>query len=402
MTNHHDLSIRTRSASPTVSDTSDMNVLSTSHSPVSDYEIFLSQPSTPTFTVGPSTSRLREANGRFVPRGQASNFSSASRSPTMLPSTPYPSLRQMYRARAVQGNFPPAGAKSPAWTVGQGGFGTMDILPQEVRQMIFGLAFGSQRDNPVTVRTCCGPDTTEQIRDACRKHGIVAKRDAGRFNMLRVSKAMREEASWVVYYNTALLLDMNETMVPYMSRSHSSRSLRIAGNSLRTNERKSAFWLNAARFRCVHLRVPEDTAKWGVPVKFTRYLLQASMMFCKLWADVPSGNSGRTVRFVRIHLGSMFGEMLPYNMESQAAARYGELLDWLCTHSPTAEPDFDALASECTHNLHCMLDLAGKHQARYKWDVTVQTHLDRKDEDGLDELRRFQNRCEKNGVAIIR
>ncbi|KAF2848989.1 hypothetical protein T440DRAFT_469736 [Plenodomus tracheiphilus IPT5] len=298
-------------------------------------------------------------------------------------------------------NYPTTAVAGPMpWVVGQGGFGTLDTLPREVRQMIFGYAFDSRRGNPVTVRTCCGPDTTERLRDACRKHGLVAKRDAGRFNILQVSKAIRVEASWVVYVKTALLLDMNERMAPYIPNFQLSRSLRLVGDYLLNNKRKSNFWQSASRFRSVNLRVPESTVKHGVPEAFTGHLLRTTIIFCKLWEQTdplqPSGIS----RFVRVHLGSMFQEMLPFNMESQAAARYGELLDWLCRHSPTAEPDFDRAASVCMHNLQCMLETAGNYSGRYKWGVIVQTLLDRKDEGGLEALHKFQISCAKNGVEI--
>jgi len=267
----------------------------------------------------------------------------------------------------------------------------MHVLPREIRQMIYGYAFGSDPDYPVTVKECCIPDTMDRYRSADRKHGILAAPGTHRFNILQVSKAMRMEASWVVYYTTPLILDMNHTIAPYLL----DHTLYFGKN----DKKKWNFWTTAAQFHKVHLRVPESTLKYGDPGIFTEYLLRTTIMLCTLWEDIPSQVG--ILRFVQVHLGSMFQEMLPFNMESQASDRYGELLDWIFMWHPTVEPDFEGIALQCAYNLQRMLSVAGSYQGKYQWTMTARSQLEENDEGGLKELRELEAGCEKNGIGFI-
>jgi hypothetical protein len=109
------------------------------------------------------------------------------------------------------------------WVVGQGGFGALEVLPMEIRQEIYAYAFDV--DRAVTVKRCCLPGKTQRERDNCPKHGN--KSTGGRFNVLQVSKAMRNEAMFVVYCKGSLFLDTGNAIAPYLDgwRSTSIRGI---------------------------------------------------------------------------------------------------------------------------------------------------------------------------------
>jgi hypothetical protein len=153
---------------------------------------------------------------------------------------------------------------------------------------------------------------------------------------------------------------------------------------------KSAIWKTAAQYRSVKIVISENMLQHGDPAIYTDRLLGIATMLCKEQGAMKS---------VHVTLGSLFHQMLPFNMDSQAASRYGELLDWLCTHSPCAEPDFDKLAVEAAHNLQRLVSIVGKH-GHAEWKVCVKTQIDHKDEGGASALHSFQIACAKNGVEF--
>lgn len=282
---------------------------------------------------------------------------------------------------------------------GYGGLGSMEVLPREIRQMIYGYAFGSGMDSPVTVKRCCTPDTKDQVRSACPKHGISAAIGACRFNILEVSKAMNEEALWIVYRKTPLLLNMDHTIVPYLYNYVALRTPRHHLLFAQNKRRKLYFWTTASRFHTVLLRVPESSVKYGVPERFTDHLLRTTVMLCNSWDQVPSQPG--ILRFFHIRLGSMFKEMLPFNMESQASDRYEELLDWIAMWSPREEPDFDEAALQCAYKLQRIVSIVGSYKGQYQCTIAAESKLEEKDEGGLQALRELEAGCEMNGIRFI-
>ena len=276
------------------------------------------------------------------------------------------------------------------WAVGEGGFGTLDTLPREIRQIIYGYVLDV--DRPVKIKACCGPDTTTRERNACRKHNT----NSGKFNVLQMSKAINDEASWVLYSKGSLQIEVHHPVTPYLD-GH-LKSLRHLGKSITQNKRKMTLWAVAARFRFVNIRVPESNLRYGDPAKFTGQLLEIACLLSNAWESIQPVMT--PTNFVQLDLGTLFHQMLPFNMESQAQDKYGELLDWLSINYPCAEPDFDQIAAEAEQNLKKLASVVGMHLGRSQWKFVATTDLDEKDEGGADALRAFQVSCARNGVEF--
>jgi hypothetical protein len=280
------------------------------------------------------------------------------------------------------------------WVIGQGGCGALEALPMEIRQEIYGYAFDV--DTPVTLKQCCIPGKTKRERDTCRKHGVGTATGGGRFNILQVSKAMREEAMYIVFGKGSFSLDTGDAMAPYVAGWRST-SMRGIINLVQRDAAKSAIWKTAAQYRFVKIDVSEQMLFNGDPTVYTDRLLGIATMLCK---EQEQGEESTTMKSVHVSLGSLFHQMLPFNMDSQAARRYGDLLDWLCQHSPGDEPDFDKMAVEAAHNLTRLMYIVGKHAGHAEWKVYVKTQISEKDEGGAAALRSFQIACAKNGVVF--
>jgi hypothetical protein len=278
------------------------------------------------------------------------------------------------------------------WITGKGGSGALGKLPKEIRQEIYAYSFGTAR--PVTLKNCCGPNTTERERDACRKHGVAAGIDVGRFNILRVSKEMRDDAMWVIFNQGCLSLDTMNAIAPYLKGCR-SKGQRGVADVIQNDKWKSAMWNTASQFRFTTIDVPENMIQFGDPTVFTDRLISIATLLCKEQHGIQT-----VKRSVHVKLGSMFHQMLPFNMESQGESRYGELLDWLYVNYPYNDPDLDKLTLESEHNLQRLLSIIGKHSGRSQWHIFAKTEIDEKDEGGERALRAFQVGCANNGVVF--
>jgi hypothetical protein len=272
----------------------------------------------------------------------------------------------------------------------------MSLYDLHVRYILtsyINLGYAFDIEQPVTVKYCCTPGKTKRKLNACPKHGRGTKPDSGRFNILQVSKAIREEAMWVVYGNGSLTLDTTHVIAPYVD---GCRSTSMRG--IQRDTARSAIWKTAAQFRTVKIGVPEGQLQQGDPGVFTVRLLSIATMLCKEHQD----KADTVMKSVKVDLGSLFHEMLPFNIASQGPPRYGELLDWLCAHSPIADPDFDKLASEAAHNLQRLLFIVGKHAGHAEWKMAVKTQICEDDKGGAAALDSFQDACDMNGVVFER
>jgi hypothetical protein len=160
--------------------------------------------------------------------------------------------------------------------VGDGGFGTLDTLPREVRQIIYGYALDVL--TPVTVQKCCGANTTRRERNACRKH------DSSKFDIFRVSKAFQLEASWVLYSQGSLHIEVDQSIAQYLVGD--TRSLRHLGKS--TDKEKKAIWAVAARFRHIYVSIPEETFRLRDLNLYFRQLVEVVCLLSK--AQETSGD----------------------------------------------------------------------------------------------------------------
>jgi hypothetical protein len=183
------------------------------------------------------------------------------------------------RCEALEPFSPTPESGSPLfWVVGHGGFGTVNVLPKEIRQIIF--AHTLDIDRPVTVKKCCGPNTTTRERDACWKHGFSKQTVGSRFAVLQVSKAISHESSWVLYNQGRLCIAVDEGVKPYLSKGH-SRNLRHLSNTVQKTGRRTMIWMAAARFRFIRVWVPFDQHIWGDPEEFTGHLVEVACLLGK-------------------------------------------------------------------------------------------------------------------------
>jgi hypothetical protein len=275
----------------------------------------------------------------------------------------------------------------------------MTILPKEIRQIIFSHALDV--DRPVTVKQCCGPNSTRRMRDACHKHTVTRKLSTGRFNVLFVSKATKHEAAWVLYNQGLLCIDVHEAIKPYLDGGNAT-SLRHMGNSIHKSSQKLQMWAAAACFRFVDIRVPESHLRMGNPAQFTSHLVEIACVLGKFWENcfVSINSAPSATHHVRLDIGSIFHQMLPFNMDSQAEEKYGELLDWITINSSAIEPDFERIAAESENNLKRLACVAGMHHDRARWRVNAWSQVPEEDKGGAKRLGAFQITCARNGVTF--
>ncbi|KAL1797335.1 hypothetical protein ACET3X_003941 [Alternaria dauci] len=274
----------------------------------------------------------------------------------------------------------------------QGGFGTLDALPIELRQEIYGLAF--RVDESVTVKECCNPDMSKRKRANCPKHGTLAKPDAGRFNILQVSKAMRGEAMWVVFGKGTLHLNTEEYMSKYFC-GRWSKSLRGMNVFKATNAHQKPIWNTANQFRTIKIEISEDQLQDGNPYIFVDRLVRTVSLLCTEQDEDQTAHKA-----VDVDLGSLFHQMLPFNEHSQIDARYGDYLDWLCVHSDIHDPDHDKLAEIVAHNLQRLVLIIGKYPGRDHWRILMKTGVPDEDEGGAKALEDMCRACEEHGVGF--
>jgi hypothetical protein len=271
--------------------------------------------------------------------------------------------------------------------VGDGGFGTLDTLPREVRQITYGYVFDIA--TPITVQKCCGANTTRRERNACRKH------DSSKFDILRVSKAFKLEASWVFYSQGSLHIEVDQSIAQYLVGD--TRSLRQLGKS--TDKEMKAIWAVAPRFRHVHVSIPEETLRLRDPILYSRQLVEVVCLLSK--ARETSGDQLMAASTVTIDLGTIFHQMLPFNTESQAEDKYEQLLDWMYANSYTAtELDFEQMFVECEQNLRKLAVAMGMHRGSSNWAVVTASDIGEEDEGGANALVDFQMTCARNRVAF--
>jgi hypothetical protein len=200
---------------------------------------------------------------------------------------------------------------------------------------------------------------------------------------------------WVIFNQGTLFLSTTNQIAPYIE-GFRSKSQRSVADFIQNDKWKRAMWNAAGQFRCTTIDVPETMVQYGDPTVYTQRLLGIATFLCKEGQHQP-----HTVRkSVHVHLGSVFHQMLPFNMESQGEARYGELLDWLCVNYPTHDPDLDKLTVEAEHNLQRLLAVVGKHAGHAQWRVFAKTQIHERDEGGAKALFDFQVGCARNGVVF--
>ncbi|KAF2872347.1 hypothetical protein BDV95DRAFT_475691, partial [Massariosphaeria phaeospora] len=177
--------------------------------------------------------------------------------------------------------------------------GLFEMIPREVRHMIYALAI--ETDRPVKLRKCCG--SSGKARRDCPNHGFWATDATSRFTLLAVSRGIGAEASWVIYSGCTLRLELENELAAHFTDAYTSSAAR---------DRK---WESAARYRHIELILPGQIVQFTPPLMYTYWLDAAVARMVDHWArnaNEPT-DSERALRHVTIHLGRMFSESLPFN-----------------------------------------------------------------------------------------
>jgi hypothetical protein len=92
--------------------------------------------------------------------------------------------------------------------------------------------------------------------------------------------------------------------------------------------------------------------------------------------------------------------MLPFNLESQAGDKCGELIDWLVINGDGKQPNFDGLATDSENNLKRLACVVGIYNSRARWKIVAKMEVREEDEGGAKSLRIFRRSCIRNGVEF--
>ncbi|KAF9693812.1 hypothetical protein EKO04_008266 [Ascochyta lentis] len=314
-------------------------------------------------------------------------------------------------ARSTRKHFEDAVRTSPKsvvttsalWVAGKGGCGTLEILPKEIRQKIYGYAFDIS--TPITVKKCCGPEATIRERRACRKHGTGATTKASRFNMLQVSKAMSSEALWVVRSQGSLHLEVDRALTQYLGCYRWNGQRQFLTSRLGC-KRKMTMWASAGKYRHVEVAICKETLLDGNPVIHTNYLVDIASSLCQSWLQTSSINAtaadSDVKRTVKVKLGSLFQDVLPFNTKPYGATSSWELNEWMYRYYllSNSEPDLDKIAADSGHNLLRLVAVIAKYRGCSQWEIVANTQLHKDDKVGLGWLHVIQAECARHGMCL--
>ncbi|KAF3052469.1 hypothetical protein E8E11_010197 [Didymella keratinophila] len=400
-----------RASSPALSDTSDISTLSRSPSPVPGYQHPLRPadqvlPLTPPNTPGRSRASNRRFTSRNAKRATIPDTSSSSKklrpqepsspgSPTS-PRAPRTSRspRKFFEDAVPSTPSPVLSVKTP-WVVGKGGCDTLEVLPKEIRQKIYGLAFGVH--NPITIKDCCGLSSTPRERGACRKHGSSVTAEAGRYNVLQVSKAINEEAQWVITTQGRLVLKFGKSLTDYLG-SFRWNNQRPTNASKRVSKRKTTMWEAVGKYRHVEVQVPRKAFQGHDPASSLASLVEVAFSLCQSWTTVIPEEI--PLRNIKVDLGGLFTWSMPFNVTSDNVSF--EMSMWVCRYSPVSRdpPDYTKLAQACGNNLLRLVAAVARYRGLSQWSFVADTQLDDDAEGGLSWLSIFQAECAKYGMLL--
>ncbi len=200
---------------------------------------------------------------------------------------------------------------------------------------------------------------------------------------------------WIVFGKGTLILTTEAYISKYYTCAYRRRTLRAITPYRRPKVGKCPIWNTVNQFRTTKIEFSEEQLRYDNPYVFIDRLVCIVTLLCK-----QQDRDQTASKSVHVMLGSFFQEMLPFNEDSQADARYGEYFDWLCVHSDIAEPDHDKLAKGVVKNLQRILAVIGKHSGRDQWKIFVKTEIPKEDKGGAKALSGFLVDCAKYGVEF--
>jgi hypothetical protein len=164
--------------------------------------------------------------------------------------------------------------------------------------MIYGYAFDLSK--PVTVKQKC--------RRPKRPRGKTR-----RFDLLRASKAIETEASWVLFNCATLLLDIGNKL------RCSQNTHRFSSDCVESRFEewgKAKMWI--AQFRLINI-VLSDLDKTNS--QFPEIYLQDILVLLSYWWADCDAQASRPMRLVEIHVGNLFSRLRSISIHGQTHGR---------------------------------------------------------------------------------
>ena len=334
-------------------------------------------------------------------------------------------LRSSLRSRTASSTVRTKKAALSAPAIEPTGSGDLDRLPKEIRQKIY--AYCLQVDKPVTLKQCCGPNSTRRERASCKKHGDHCskigkgngltlydedkdgwKKAYGRFNILTLCRTIYEEASWVLHAQGSALIQATEALRAYLSEAECT-FYRLPNHP---TAHAKCMWLSVARFRNVCLELPWHKLSMDDPVECVYRLYEAAAFLMKAWSIQASDSKPSHPHSVTVQLASLYTSVLPFNSDTSTKMAH----EWTAFWEPDLElgylSDFAAIGWRTENAVERLVDLVGRHGGDSQWKVTVEpieTHTDiENDQDdqqvndagGVQEISSLERCCALNDIML--
>ncbi|KAF2709401.1 hypothetical protein K504DRAFT_455131 [Pleomassaria siparia CBS 279.74] len=315
------------------------------------------------------------------------------------PQTSSRNLRSVKKARTtvvgldVHSTIAPFGASHNDGR-GVGRFGTLTILPQEIRQNIFALALDIAC--PVKNKQCCGPQSTIRERDSCKKHGKRRVKDAGRFNVLIIAKAVTEEATWVLYNQGTIKLDLGPALQPYFATYQPKTKYRLGDipHAMKVN----AMWMTAARYRFVDLTLSPKVLRTENPEVYTTQLCKAASLLFKGWEKEPRQPTSHVPHTVTVQLGELFKQPIPFNCNPEPELTHDVYL-WHLINFPNSVPNYRKIAKIAGTNMKRLTEIVSQHRGLSEWNFDALSDIDEAST-GARWMRALRTSCQRAGLSF--
>ncbi|KAF1975968.1 hypothetical protein BU23DRAFT_456912, partial [Bimuria novae-zelandiae CBS 107.79] len=312
---------------------------------------------------------------------------------------------------------------SPAIIKVQSGSGDLDRLPKEIRQLIYSYCLDAE--DPVLLKQCCGPNSTRRERASCRKHGDGcmkigkgngltlydedlegSSKTYGRFNVLSLSRAINEEASWLLYTRGSVLIESTTALQAYLSDTQCT-FYRLPSHA---TEHAKRMWLSVARFRNVCFELPWWKGSIDDPVECVYRLYEASAFLMKAWSMLPEKPTLSPV--VTVQLNALYTSIIPFNADSSFKMAYEWTAYWQPHLASNYLADFELIGETTGEIVERLLDLVGRHGGSSQWNLIAEAPDQQDDQDdgsaaqadgengGVAPLRSLEKCCALNGVAF--
>jgi hypothetical protein len=273
-------------------------------------------------------------------------------------------------------------------------FGSLSKFPKEIRQALYSNVL--EVEYPVTARKCRSLRISEREHSRHVKHSD-SQEDAGRFNVLLVSKQIYAEASWVLYNHARLHLHIDRSVAPYFA-GYNLKTLHRLG-SIPRDEKVKNMWKCLAKFRFVEMEVPQTELSEGNPMVYTGRLAEAASLLLKSWENDNDQPTSIVAHTVTIKLGSLFSQIIPFNAYPTLDP-FDDIYNRVYRSFPTLDVDFRQIEDECAANLRKLVAIIGSNRGSTNWSTIAFEELHKSKKGGIRQLKAFKAICTKNDIRF--